>query len=103
MELTFNNLIVFLENEYPYGIGFSKNTNIREDCSTDGIAAIYFLENLKDEFNVSFDNFLFTDYFFSEQELSFSWSTLFKVRREISKALTVQLLFDYMVLNIKQT
>ena len=102
MELTLENLIVFFKKEYPYDLEFAPQTEIREYCSTDGIAAVYLLEELEKEFNVTFKNFNFHQYFLDESELStMTWKALFKPekQREIKEELTVQRLFDYMIKN----
>lgn len=100
MELTLENLILFLEKEYPYDIGFKPQTEPRH-CKAhfDGIDAVYFLENLSKEFNVSFEKFDFPKYFLYESELNtMTWKHLFGLerQRDIKKELTIEMLFDYM-------
>ncbi|MDX2302966.1 MAG: DUF1493 family protein [Microscillaceae bacterium] len=104
MKLTLNNLISFFSKEYPYDLTFTPKTEIREYCSTDGITAVYLLESLEEEFNVSFENFEFYQYFFDEAELNtFTLKSLFSIKRQrkIEKELTIQILYDYMINNVK--
>ena len=102
MELTLENLISFLEKKYPYDEGFNTQTKFRDDnrkCTFDGIDAIYLLEDLEREFEVTFESFDFHQYFLEESELNtMTWKHLFKLKkqREIKEELTVQILFDYM-------
>jgi hypothetical protein len=100
MELTLENLMLFLEKEYPYDIGFKPQTELRH-CKAyiDGIDAVDLLKNLSKEFNVTFENFDFHEYFLAESELNtMTWKHLFglKRQRDIEKELTIEMLFDYM-------
>ena len=102
MELTLENLISYLEKEYPYNFYFSPQFILRE--IDDGIGAVDLLESLSKEFNVSFENFEFYQYFLEERELNtMTWKHLFglKKQKEIEEELTVQKLFDYMILQQK--
>ena len=107
MELTLENLISFLEKKYPYDEGFDKQTKFRDDnreCTFDGIDAVDLLEELKRQFNVTFESFNFHQYFLDEAELNtLTWRHLFKLKkqREINEELTVKMLFDYMVTHKK--
>lgn len=68
----------------------------------DGIGAVYLIEDLAKEFNVSFENFDFHRYFLDEVELNtMIWKSLFKreKQRKIEKELTIYMLFDYMISN----
>ena len=103
MELTLENLISYLEKEYPYNFYFSPQFILRE--IDDGIGAVDLLENLSKAFNVTFENFDFHQYFLDEAELdTMTWKHLFglKKQREIEEELTVQMLFNYMVKNQKK-
>ncbi|NBA86188.1 hypothetical protein GVN16_10475 [Emticicia sp. CRIBPO] len=68
MELTLENLISFLEKEYPYDFNFSPQYVIRE--IDDGIGAVDLLEHLSKKFGVTFKNFDFQKYFLEEAELN---------------------------------
>ncbi len=102
MELTLENLILYLEKEYPYNFNFSPQFILRE--IDDGIGAFDILENIAKEFNVSFENFDFNQYFLNESELNtLTWKAIFKreKQRTIEKELTIQKLYDYMLCNKK--
>jgi hypothetical protein len=107
MELTLENLILFLEKEYPYDNGFKPQTRFRDngrECTIDGDDALDLLLSLKKEFDVTFENFNFQKYFLEESELNTLnlKSLLFrKKKREIIEELTVRKLFDYMIANVK--
>ncbi len=97
MELTLENLILFFEKEYPYDLNFSPELIFRE--IDDGISAVDLLDNLAKEFNVSFENFDFHQYFLDEAELNtLTWKHLFglKKQRKIKEELTIQMLYEYM-------
>lgn len=102
MELTLKNLISYLEKKMGGDNNFSSQLRIRE--FEDGIGVIYLLEDLENEFNVNFETFDFRQYFLNESELNtLTWKAIFKreKRREIEEELTVQMLFDYMILHKK--
>jgi hypothetical protein len=102
MELTLENLILYLEKEYPYNFNFSPQFILRE--IDDGIGAFDILENIAKEFNVSFENFDFHQYFLDEAELNtLTWKHLLQLKkqREIEEELTIQKLYDYMLCNKK--
>ena len=102
MKLTLENLISFLENKVTYNDSFSAHTVLRE--YEDGIGAVDFLESMSKEFNISFENFDFHQYFLDESELSrMTWKALFrrKEKRKIVEELTVQMLYQYMISNQK--
>jgi len=99
MELTLENLILFIEKKVTYDENrLSSQSILREE--EDGIGALYLLEDIVEEFGVNFENFDFHQYFLDESELStMTWKSLFKweKRREIENELTIQMLFDYMI------
>ncbi|MFC0181500.1 Protein of unknown function [Pseudarcicella hirudinis] len=107
MELTFNNLLCFLENKYSFGDTFNSETILRDanrECPLDGGDALDLLLNLGQTFNVTFETFDFHKYFLDETELNtMTWKHLFglKRQREIKEELTIKMLFDYMITNAK--
>jgi gluconate kinase len=107
MELTLNNLLHFLKEKYSYGDDFHNESKLREEnreCPIDGDDALELLQNLRKEFNVSFENFDFHQYFLEESELNtMTLKHLFsrKKQREIAEELTIQKLYDYMLCNKK--
>lgn len=103
MELTISNLIFFLEEKLTYNESLFPFSILRD--WEDGVGAVYFIEDLSKEFNVTFENFDFHQYFLDEAELSImTWKHLFGLRmqREIHEELTIQMLYDYMIKNKKQ-
>ena len=97
MELTLENLILFLKTKTTDELDISSQSVVRE--IEDGIGAIYLLDSISKKFNVTFKDFSFTEYFYGEDELlTLKWRTLlhFKNQRKIKNELTVQMLFGYM-------
>lgn len=107
MELTFKNLLYFLEDKYSFGDTFDSETILRDakrECPLDGDDAFDLLLSLGQTFDVSFENFDFQKYFLAESELNrMTWKHLLglKKQREIKEELTIKMLFDYMTHNIK--
>lgn len=107
MELTLENLLIFFENKnYVEGKVFPES-KIRNDFNIelDGDDVLYLLQELEEEFQVTFEKFNFRDYFLQEAELCtlISFDTFFKKKRvrKIEKELTIQELFNFMIMNRK--
>jgi hypothetical protein len=103
MDLTLNNLLSFLQTEFPSSAErFTPSTVLRER-SIDGDDAVELLLLLEKHFLISFEHFYFQDYFLEEIEISRSlvWFGLKRVR-EIKTELTVLQLFEFMTKQIKR-
>ena len=107
MELTLNNLLHFLEDNYSFGDTFRSDSILRDtnrECPLDGDDALDLILNLSQTFNVTFENFDFHEYFLDESELkTMTVKHLFRLKRqrEIKKELTIKMLFDFMAHNVK--